>query len=159
MGGVWCHEVVAIARTGHRPSPHGQDADPGHHTVEERWRDALVALGAGTVLVASGCTAHGPGELPVSHSTAREGLRGARAIQRTAVQHQELAFERLLAVPRPQLGAFVEQQLGSLAHEGAGDLCLTLETFLRLGSAAEAARRLFIHYNTMKHRLVRITVT
>ena len=35
-------------------------------------------------------------------------------------------------------------------------MCETLETFLATGNAAEAARRLFIHYNTMKHRMGRI---
>ena len=29
--------------------------------------------------------------------------------------------------------------------------------FLGTGNAAEAARRLFIHYNTMKHRMARIS--
>lgn len=37
------------------------------------------------------------------------------------------------------------------------DLCLTLETFLGTGNAADGARTLFIHYNTMKHRMARIT--
>jgi len=39
---------------------------------------------------------------------------------------------------------------------GSGALCQTLETYLGIGNAAAAARALYIHYNTMKHRMVRI---
>ncbi len=35
-------------------------------------------------------------------------------------------------------------------------LVLTLETFLATRNAALAARELFVHYNTLKNRLVRI---
>lgn len=85
----------------------------------------------------------------------------ARSTGRTVAWHEDLAVERLmLAVPPAELRTFVDQAIGPLiAHdvEHVGNLCRTLEEFLGVGNAAEAARRLFIHYNTMKHRKARIS--
>jgi len=65
----------------------------------------------------------------------------------------------VLRLPREELAAFVDEHVGALVRHDAeahGDLCRTLEAFLARGNAAEAARQLFVHYNTMKQRLHRI---
>jgi purine catabolism regulator len=147
-------EVVALV-----PTP-GAGAGATSRAREEGWRDALRTAGAGDVVVGSGPPATDLTALPGSHSGGREAVRIARATHRTAVRHGDLAFERLvLGLPREQLARFVEDQLGPLVRHDAhadGDLCRTLEVFLGLGNAAEAARQLYVHYNTMKHRLQRI---
>ncbi|GHG53045.1 hypothetical protein GCM10011331_18280 [Flavimobilis marinus] len=58
------------------------------------------------------------------------------------------------------LRTFADEAIGALrAHDEihAGDMCETLEAFLALGNGAEAARRLYIHDNTMKHRMARMS--
>lgn len=152
-------EVVAIApRTALESA--SVRADPFDEPAQA-WRSALLRLGAQQVIVAIGSLATDPAALAESHHTAREALNIARSTGRTVAWHKDLAVERLmLAVPPAELRAFVEQAISPLmAHdeEHFGDLCRTLEEFLGVGNGAEAARRLFIHYNTMKHRMARIT--
>jgi DNA-binding PucR family transcriptional regulator len=95
-----------------------------------------------------------------SHALAREFLQLAQAHSRTLVTYETAALERLLlTVPRPRLDAFVAEQIGPLqAADASGrrQLVQTLEAYVVSGSAAEAARRLYIHYNTMKYRLAQI---
>jgi hypothetical protein len=53
----------------------------------------------------------------------------------------------------------VSDQIGPLIEadrNGSGALCPTLETYLGIGNPAAAARALYIHYNTVKQRMVRI---
>ena len=125
------------------------------------WHDELVRLGGGQVAVASGAAAATPKALAHSHRTAQEALQLAQRTGRDHVRHGDLALERLLlAAPGQQLQDFVERHLGVLLDHDAQnrtELRATLEAFLGLGNAAEAARRLYVHYNTMKHRLQRIT--
>lgn len=147
------HEVVALV-------PGSPSGDPWP-AVAARWRDRLLDLGAREVTVAVGPLADSAVGFVESHRVARESLLVATATRQSVVAHDELALERLLlAVPRERLVALVDEQLGPLiasSGEAAGDLCHTLEVFLGYGNAAEAARRLFIHYNTIKHRLARIS--
>ena len=79
---------------------------------------------------------------------------------RPLVRHDELHLERiLLSVDPTRLAELVSDQIGPLIEadrSGSGALCQTLETYLGIGNAAEAARLLYIHYNTMKHRMGRI---
>jgi purine catabolism regulator len=79
---------------------------------------------------------------------------------RPLVRHDELLLERiLLSVGPTRLQELVSDQIGPLIEAdrtGSGALCQTLETYLGIGNAAAAARALYIHYNTMKHRMVRI---
>jgi purine catabolism regulator len=69
-------------------------------------------------------------------------------------------LERLLLSNSGEvLAEFAHSQIGELiAYDEANstDLCDTLEIYLGVGNGAEAARRLYIHYNTLKHRLQRI---
>ncbi|MCC2317055.1 PucR family transcriptional regulator [Cellulomonas chengniuliangii] len=126
----------------------------------DRWRRALADLAHGSVAVAVGPIAHEPGALADSHAGARESLRIAEGASRGVVWHEDLAVERLLLSVAPEaLDAFVDDAIGPLVRHDAehgGDLCRTLEEFLGVGNGAEAARRLYIHYNTMKHRMARI---
>ncbi len=124
------------------------------------WREALLHAGAGSPVIAAGSVETGPSRIADSHSAAREALRIAQMTSRTVVRHGDLALERLILAMPPALRAeFVDQQIGGLIkHKEAtkGDLCATLAAYLGVGNGAEAARRLYIHYNTMKHRLARI---
>jgi purine catabolism regulator len=124
------------------------------------WRDGLREAGGGEVIVAVGPPSDDLDGLARSHAAARESLTIAEATGQPVVRHELLAIERaMLALPRAQLAELVEQELGALLRADAasdGQLCVTLEMHLGTGNAAEAARRLFIHYNTMKHRLGRI---
>jgi purine catabolism regulator len=125
-----------------------------------RWRAALLELGSASVVVAMGTMVDGPGELSRSHLAAREALRIADATGQVAVRHDDLMLERLLLNnPTDVLEEFVEAQVGDLVRhdeQTGAELCRTLAVYLGVGNGAEAARQLFVHYNTMKHRLQRI---
>jgi purine catabolism regulator len=157
---VWSRgqEVVAVVPVEDRRPDRGRS--PARQALEDRWRQALLELGPDRVVVAVGSTAQGPQDLAASHTSAREALRIARSTGRDVVRNDELMLERLLlAVPTVLLQEFVQREIGSLmAHDAevGGDLCATLAAYLGVGNGAEAARRLFVHYNTVKHRLSRI---
>ena len=72
----------------------------------------------------------------------------------------DLGLDRLLvAVPDGEVAAFCATLLGRLeAHDIARgtSLVATLDTFLATRNAALAARRLYLHYNTLKNRLAKI---
>lgn len=72
----------------------------------------------------------------------------------------ELGLERLLAsTPTEDLVEFVTHAIGALIdHDEAHrtDLVETLATWLETRNMAEAARRVHVHYNTLKNRLERI---
>lgn len=153
---VWSRGQEVVAIVPERALDRGAAPDD----PAERWRAAVERLGGTAPVVAVGPVAADPAALAQSHTGARETLRIAEGAGRSVVWHDDLAVERLLlSVPQPDLQAFVTRAIGPLvAHdaEHGGDLCRTLEEFLGVGNAAEAARRLFIHYNTMKHRMARI---
>jgi purine catabolism regulator len=129
--------------------------------LADGWRASLSAAGAGEVTVAVGSLADAPDGIARSHADAAESLAIAQAMRRTSVVHDLLMLERvILSVPREKLDELVERSIGPLVRADRAadsDLCATLEMFLGTGNAADAARRLFIHYNTMKHRMARIT--
>lgn len=126
----------------------------------ERWYEELERYGGKPSLVAVGAIVDRLSELVTSHQTARQTLQIGRRTGRRCVRHDGLGFERMiLAAPTEQLQAFVTEQIGPLVRHDAergAELCRTLEVYLDLGNAAATARRVFIHYNTMKHRLRRI---
>lgn len=133
---------------------------PGTEAREEAFARALGRAGADATVVVSGVPAAQLSDLPTAHATAQEALRIAQVTHRATARYTDLGFERLvLSLPRDQLEAFVHDQIGPLVEhdeQNDGELCRTLEAVLGLGNAAEAARRLYVHYNTMKHRLQRI---
>ncbi len=148
-------EIVAILPA--KTIPH--DGTPWE--LAHDWGEALGARGAGTTFTAAGSVAQSAAELGVSHVSAHEAVVIAQATRRRNVRHELLTLERvILAVPRPLLIELVDRELGPLSaadSDTGSELCHTLEMFLGTGNAADAARRLFIHYNTMKHRMNRIT--
>ena len=124
------------------------------------WREGLQAAGGGEVIVAVGPPSDDLEELARSHAAARESLTIAEVTGQPVVRYELLAVERaILALPKEHLADLVRHELGPLIQADAvsdGQLCSTLEMYLGTGNAAEASRRLFIHYNTMKHRLGRV---
>ncbi|MEO8907957.1 MAG: helix-turn-helix domain-containing protein, partial [Microbacteriaceae bacterium] len=129
--------------------------------IASGWGAALEHAGAGDVTVAVGSLAGGPVGIAQSHEDARESLAIAQSVRRPLVIHDLLMLERvILSIPRDKLEDLVNTSIGPLLRadrSADSDLCSTLEMFLGTGNAADAARRLFIHYNTMKHRMARIT--
>lgn len=148
-------EVVAIVPVAKLPD----DGQPWKTAA--RWREALHGLGGGNVTIATGSLANSAHELNASHTAAWESLAIAQATGRLNVRHDLLTLERLiLSVPPDLLQEHIERELGPIIDadkSNGSDLCSTLEMFLGTGNAADAARRLYIHYNTMKHRMARIT--
>ncbi len=126
-----------------------------------RWSETLSGAGAGRVTVATGSVAESVSQLAASHTAARAALAIAHSTGRTDVRYDHLGLERvILSVPDDLLAELVDHELGPLIAADAAtgsELCATLEMFLGTGNAADAARRLFIHYNTMKHRMARVS--
>jgi purine catabolism regulator len=140
-----------------------------------RGRDALVEAAAAlqaeaarrlprsVVAVGIGRTCADPLELAASH---REALRALAVGRRTrGAGHvslfEDLGLDRLLAgCSDGELTAFRDATLGTLlAYDAAhqSELVRTLEAFLVCGgNAARAAQALYVHYNTLRHRLTTI---
>ncbi len=129
---------------------------PGRIGGGRRW----PAVARCDVHAAIGTVAGDADGLAASHRSARESLAIGEVTARPLVRHDELLLERiLLSVDPTRLQELVSDQIGPLIEAdrtGSGALCQTLETYLGIGNAAAAARALYIHYNTMKHRMVRI---
>ena len=101
--------------------------------------DLHKSFGEARRALSMGRWAHGPGEVTA---------------------FDELGLDRLLvSVPVDEAEAFCADVLGRLeaydASHGTG-LVETLDTFLATRNAALAARRLYLHYNTLKNRLAKI---
>lgn len=139
-------------------------------------RDELKTAGAtlqselrrrlpGTVVsVGMGRTCADPLELKHSYAEALRALVVARWARGTGQVSlfEDLGLDRLLvSCPEEELAVFHQTTLGRLVDYDAAHgtkLVDTLDTFLSCnGNAAEAARILYVHYNTLKHRLERIT--
>jgi purine catabolism regulator len=129
----------------------------------ERLRAELdTRLGSVTVSIGVGRRVDQPSELAqsfVEASTAVDVGRWAKGRHVTEV-YDQLGLERLLAsTPPDDLAEFVDQAIGPLvAHDRAHNTGLveTLGIWLATRNMAEAARQLFVHYNTLKNRLERI---
>lgn len=114
------------------------------------------------VSVGVGRTALDPLDLHRSFGEARRALSIGRWAHGpgkvTAFDH--LGLDRILvAVPDSEAEAFCADVLGPLEAYDASrgtTLVATLETYLATRNAALAARRLYVHYNTLKNRLAKI---
>jgi purine catabolism regulator len=114
------------------------------------------------VSIGVGRRADTPQQLPRSFTEASRAVdvgRWAKGRHVTEVFDQ-LGLERLLAsTPTEDLAEFVQDAIGALvAHDRANntDLVDTLAVWLETRNMAEAARRMYVHYNTLKNRLERI---
>lgn len=123
--------------------------------LDRRVRSVTVSIGVGRRV-------SDPVELSRSFTEASRAVdvgRWAKGRHVTEV-FDELGLERLLAATPPdELSEFVRHAIGPLLDHDtvhAGDLLDTLATWLETRNMAEAARRMHVHYNTMKNRLERI---
>jgi len=114
--------------------------------------EALVSVGIGRVV-------GDPLALAGSWAEARHALDiGSWGRGEGHVVHvDDLGLDRLLAgLPRSDLMDFAGSMLAPLLEHDERhrtDLVATLEVYLETRNAALAARRLFVHYNTLKNRL------
>ena len=130
-------------------------AEMGERFVAEARR----ALPDSTLSVGVGRAVDDPVRLADSYTEARRALsigrwsRGAGNVSLFA----DLGVDRLLVgLPDAELADFASQLLGPLLDHDARhrtDLTRTLEVYLETRNGALAARRLFVHYNTLKNRL------
>lgn len=129
--------------------------------------DAIVTglrdrLPGRTLTLGFGRAVGDPAGLPGSFAEARRALAVGRWSGGRGGVHGfvNLGVERLLAASdEGELLQYRDQLLGPLIAYDAehhGDLLPTLEQFLLTRNAAEAARRLYVHHNTLRNRLARI---
>jgi purine catabolism regulator len=123
--------------------------------LDHRVRSVTVSIGVGRRV-------EHPRDLPRSFAEASRAVdvgRWAKGRHVTEV-FDELGLERLLAAtPHDDLVDFVQRAIGDLVrhdHAHRADLVQTLSVWLETRNMAEAARRLYVHYNTLKNRLERI---
>jgi len=130
-------------------------ADHLRRELDSRLRTATVSIGVGRVV-------NDPAQLASSYVEAARAVDVGRwARGRHVVEvFDDLGLERLLAaLPTAELSEFVYDTIGALTEydrANGSDLVDTLGVWLETRNMAEAARRMFVHYNTMKNRLERI---
>lgn len=102
-------------------------------------------------------------ELPTAYNQARRAAKIGRRINggRCTTWFDDLGLHRLIAlVPDPrELNEFVDDVLGELAEDTpeSTDLRTTLQLLLDTNlNVAEAARKQFFHYNTMRYRITKL---
>jgi purine catabolism regulator len=137
------------------PGERRQIADTLRKELDVRLRSVHVSIGVGRRVDRPALLARSFAEA----SRAVEVGRWAKGRHVTEVFDQ-LGLERLLAAtPTDDLVEFVRGAIGPLSAYDRGNNTVLLETlavWLETRNMAEAARRLFVHYNTMKNRLDRI---
>lgn len=123
--------------------------------LDRRVRNVTISIGVGRRV-------DDPTTLPRSYTEASRAVdvgRWAKGRHVTEI-FDELGLERLLAsTPADDLAEFVEHSIGQLVvhdRDNGTDLVDTLGMWLATRNMAEAARQMFVHYNTFKNRLDRI---
>jgi purine catabolism regulator len=124
-------------------------------------REAARRLPTTPVSIGIGRVRDDPLELRESHAEARRALEVGRwRSPGEVVIFERMGLDRLLAsVSDLELSAFRNTMIEPLAaHDRAhrSNLVDTLEAYVATRNAAEAARRLYVHYNTVRSRLARI---
>lgn len=100
--------------------------------------------------------------LATAHRQAQRAMLIGQRIRRAGhlAHYEELgAFRLLYLLPEHERQQFVREALGSLAKSTpeAAEWRRTLRVLLECnGNVAEAARRLFLHYNTLRYRIDRL---
>jgi purine catabolism regulator len=154
---VWERSTQAAALL----APRGADAAALEEAATSLRREASRRLSAASVSIGIGQVREDPLELRESHAEARRALEVGRwRSPGEVVIFERMGLDRLLAsVSDLELSAFRDTMIGPLlAYDRAhrSNLVDTLEAFVATRNAAEAARRLYVHYNTVRSRLVRI---
>jgi purine catabolism regulator len=140
--------------------------DPGQRGIQGLARAAARVEGEARRAVPDGLVSVGVGRIeddPLRLQDSYHEARRALAIGRwgkgpgQVSLFEGLGVDRLLVdLDKKELSDFASSQLDPLlaydAHHHA-DLMASLEAYLDTRNAAQAARRLFVHYNTMKNRL------
>jgi purine catabolism regulator len=137
------------------PEARRELAEAMQRELDQRLRSVSVSIGVGRLV-----------ETP--HLLARSFTEASRAVdvgrwakgRHVAEVFDELGLERLLApTSADDLADFVEATIGPLVRHDADHgthLVETLRVWLEERNLASAARRLGVHYNTMRNRLDRI---
>jgi len=155
---VWTRSATVaalVAPATDDPAERRRIAEGLREELDVRLRSVNVSIGVGRRVAT-------PAQLPRSFAEASRAVdvgRWAKGRHVTEV-YDQLGLERLLAAtPEDDLVEFVQQAIGPLvAHDRANrtDLVDTLAVWLETRNMAEAARRMHVHYNTLKNRLERI---
>lgn len=124
--------------------------------------EASRQLPGATVSVGIGRTAADPLDLHRSFTEARRALsigRWGHGPGRVTA-FDDLGLDRLLVgVPDPEIAAYCAMVLGPIEAYDAThgtNLLTTLDAFLATRNVALAARQRYVHYNTLKNRLIKI---
>jgi purine catabolism regulator len=155
---VWTRSATIAALV----APATDDPKARRDIAEALQRELDVRLTSVSVSIGVGRRVHSPALLPRSFAEASRAVdvgRWAKGRHVTEVFDQ-LGLERLLAtVPAADLNDFVRDAIGPLVDhdtQNNGELVDTLAVWLETRNMAEAARRMHVHYNTLKNRLERI---
>jgi len=129
------------------------------------WYRKLISMAGSPLRVCIGKPARSSEEIPEAYRTSQEclSLLDSLDVGKSAlIFFSELGLMRLLALcPKKELKAYRMETLGPILEydeENQGSLEDTLfEYLLSNGNQAEAAKRLFIHPNTLRYRLAKIS--
>lgn len=138
-------------------SPAGQDGEVNTPTDLDPCARLTEGFGPGAVVI--GPTAP---TLAAAHASARDALQGLRAVAGwpgapRPVRAEHLLPERALAGDPDAKAELISCVVRPLAAAG-GELSRTLASYLEGGGALEScARALFVHPNTVRYRLRRVT--
>lgn len=154
---VWERSTQAAALL----APRGREVGALVEAASGLRREAGRRLPTTAVSIGIGRLRDDPLALRESHAEARRALEVGRWRSRgEVVTFEQMGLDRLLAsVPDPELSAFRDtmiEQLAAYDRAHRSNLVDTLEAYVATRNAAEAARRLYVHYNTVRSRLARI---
>ncbi|MBT2443345.1 helix-turn-helix domain-containing protein [Streptomyces sp. ISL-36] len=137
----------------------GEDPAEAARTVEAFARD----LGSPATVGAAGPVTAGPGDLPATYDRAVRCLGTLTALGATgkAASAQQLGPVMTLLAHDRDVDGFIRATIGPVLEfdaQRSAELAVTLEAYYAAGgSPTRAARRLYIHPNTVSRRLDRIT--
>jgi purine catabolism regulator len=155
---VWTRSstiAALIAPDTDDPAERRRVAETLRRELDARLRSVNVSIGVGRRVPR-------PEQLPRSFTEASRAVDVGRWVKSRHVTEvfDQLGLERLLAAtPTDTLSEFVTDAIGPLIEYDRAnqtELLATLGVWLETRNVAEAARRMSVHYNTLKNRLERI---